>query len=43
MGIKGDNMDHGKDPCLLLVKLTLMLMIGPSTETYYHSCVCVDQ
>ena len=33
-------MDHGKDPYLLLVKLTLMLMIGPLIETYYHSCVC---
>ena len=32
-------MDHGKDPHLLLVALTVLLMIGPSTKTNYHSCV----
>ena len=35
-----ESMNHGKDPHLLLVALTMMLITGPMTEIDYRSCVC---
>ena len=33
-------MDHGKDPHLLIMAFTVMLIIGLLTKIDYHSYVC---
>ena len=39
--IEEENVDHGKDPHILLVALIVMLFLtGPLAEINYHNCVC---